>query len=84
MGGIMERNEQMCVDLANSREEISVNMMRVLLTHYTLGFFSHFKKNFNLFYVFYFKIFIIISTIIIIIISYFKGFLPFNFKLNYS
>jgi hypothetical protein len=72
-GGEIMESKQVCVDLANSREEINVNMMRVLPTHYTLGFFFHvFVHVFQL--VFFF--------IIIIIISYFKCFLPFKFKLK--
>jgi hypothetical protein len=38
--GIVCRNEQVCVSSASSREEINVNMIKILPAHHTLSFFS--------------------------------------------
>jgi hypothetical protein len=47
----------MCVDLASSREEINVNMMKLLPPHQTFGFFSFLIWFFSLLFSGFFSFF---------------------------
>ncbi len=55
--GIVGRSEQICVDLASSREEINVNMMKLLPSHQNLWVF--FILSFLSFFFFWFFFIII-------------------------